>query len=52
MNKIILLVAVTAVTGACAQKPEDIAPAYISPNTYSNLSCDQLREEAARVDAA
>ena len=37
---------------ACAQKPEDIQASYISPNTYANLNCSQLRAEATRVDNA
>jgi starvation-inducible outer membrane lipoprotein len=37
---------------ACAQKPENIQAAYISPNTYANLNCQQLQQEAARVDNA
>lgn len=40
------------IVAACAQKPEDIQPSYISPNTYSNLNCSQLRAEAVRVDNA
>ena len=37
---------------ACAKKPETVAPAYISPTTYSSWSCDQLAAEAKRVDNA
>ncbi|HTN63993.1 MAG TPA: hypothetical protein VL147_20960 [Devosia sp.] len=36
---------------ACATAPKDIAPAYVSTGLYSNLSCDQLREEAQGVSA-
>lgn len=33
----------------CATSPHDIAPAYVSPVLYQNLTCDQLALEAARV---
>lgn len=41
----------TAIAG-CAQKPEAIAPAYISPTTYQGFNCEQLALEASRLDAA
>ncbi|MDO5758271.1 MAG: hypothetical protein Q4P24_12325 [Rhodobacterales bacterium] len=37
---------------ACAQKPEAIQPAYVSPTTFSGFSCAQLQAEAIRVDNA
>ncbi len=37
---------------ACATSPKDIAPAYVSPVLYQNLSCDQLAAEAMRVSQA
>ena len=37
---------------ACATAPKDIAPAYVSPVLYQNLSCQQLAAEAARVSSA
>lgn len=43
---------IVATVGACAQKPEAIQAAYVSPTTYSGFSCSQLRAEAVRVDAA
>jgi len=33
----------------CASSSENIAAAYVSPNQYANYSCDQIREEQARV---
>lgn len=36
----------------CATSPKDIAPAYVSPILYQNLTCDQLAQEAARVSQA
>ena len=41
-----------AVLSGCAQKPEAIAPAYVSPTTYQAFNCDQLSLEASRLDAA
>ncbi|MDE8349935.1 MAG: hypothetical protein POG74_10710 [Acidocella sp.] len=29
----------------CAQSPETIQPAYVSPVTYQNWSCEQLSQE-------
>ena len=37
---------------ACAQKPEAIQPAYISPVTYDAWTCPQLSQESARVESA
>ena len=36
----------------CAARPERIAPSYVSTLMYSNLSCQQLGEEDARVSSA
>ena len=52
MLKKVVAIGLVVTVAACAQKPEDIQAAYISPNTYSGLSCGQLRAEAARVDNA
>jgi uncharacterized protein YceK len=35
----------------CASSSEHIAAAYVSPNQYAEYSCDQIREEQARVGA-
>ncbi|KAA5603994.1 hypothetical protein F1188_18005 [Roseospira marina] len=32
-----------------ASSSENIAAAYVSPNQYADYSCDQIREEQARV---
>lgn len=49
-------IAATAVMAAlvsgCATNPKDIAPSYVSPILYQNLTCDQLAQEAARVSQA
>jgi hypothetical protein len=52
MKKLLALGLVFASISACAEKPENIAPAYVSPTTYQALSCKQLRNEAIRVDNA
>ncbi|MGV3491198.1 MAG: hypothetical protein ACO1OG_07740 [Devosia sp.] len=52
MKRTITLVAACAVLAGCATSPKDIAPAYVSPILYQNLTCDQLAQEAARVSQA
>lgn len=52
MIRTIAILGLVVLVAACAQKPEDIQASYISPNTYTNLNCAQLRAEAARVDNA
>ena len=52
MRKLLAAVAATALLAGCATSPKDIAPAYVSPVLYQNLSCQQLAAEAARVAAA
>ncbi|HTZ71090.1 MAG TPA: hypothetical protein VMB71_10610 [Acetobacteraceae bacterium] len=37
---------------ACAERPEAIAPAYVSYLQYSDLTCPQLGQELTRLDAA
>ncbi|MFV0385561.1 hypothetical protein [Paracoccus sp. (in: a-proteobacteria)] len=34
---------------ACADKSDKIAPSYVSPTTYQNMSCKQLAVEAQSV---
>lgn len=36
----------------CATSPKDIAPSYVSPVLYQNLTCEQLTQEAHRVSNA
>lgn len=50
--KKLVSIAVCAALSGCATSPSDIAPAYVSPVLYQNLSCDQLAQEAARVSQA
>lgn len=44
-------ICVASMLAGCATAPKDIAPAYVSPVLYQNLSCDQLRAEAQAVSA-
>jgi len=46
------LIALLILLAGCAKSPESIAPAYVSPITYQNFDCDQLRQEDARVTDA
>jgi hypothetical protein len=51
--KLVHLAAVVPLLAAgCATAPRDIAPAYVSPVLYQNLTCQQLAGEAARVSQA
>lgn len=52
MKNLVALAATAALLASCATSPKDIAPAYVSPILYQNLSCDQLQQEAARVSGA
>lgn len=36
----------------CAQSPEAIQAAYVSPMTYSGWSCDQMASEMGRLSGA
>lgn len=45
-------IAVSATLAGCAKTPESIAPAYVSPMTYSSYTCEQLKSEAVRIDEA
>ena len=40
------------VVSGCATNPKDIAPNYVSPVLYQNLTCEQLAQEAQRVSNA
>jgi len=41
--------AVTMTLAACATASQDIAPAYVSPVQFSNMSCEQIATEVNRV---
>src|ERR1700677_3720928 len=46
-------VMVSAMTlASCAQAPEEVRPAYISPVAYDSWTCRQLGEEQARLQGA
>lgn len=49
---IVATAALAALVSGCATNPKDIAPAYVSPVLYQNLSCEQLALEAQRVSTA
>lgn len=52
MNRLILSGLVAAVLAACAQKPEAVAPAYVSQVSYQDWTCKQLAEEEVRLNEA
>ena len=49
-TSLILLVAI--LLGACAQSPEDIAPAYISEMQFKDWNCEQLAKEKGQLAMA
>lgn len=51
MRKLLVIGALAALAG-CAQSPESIQPAYVSPATYNGWTCSQLAEESARLSTA
>jgi hypothetical protein len=50
MKKICICVLGAALAG-CASRANEISASYTSPVAYSSYSCQQLREEAARLSA-
>ena len=52
LKKTAIALGAVSMLAACATPPKDIAPAYVSPVLYQNLTCQQLAAEAARVSAA
>jgi hypothetical protein len=51
MRKFVAVCGVAAMTSACASRSENIAAAYVSPNSYASYGCGALRDEAARVSS-
>lgn len=52
MKVAVVGLALLVFVSGCAKRPESIAPSYVSYLTYESLSCKQIAEEQARVDAA
>lgn len=52
MRRTFVACAVAALVAGCAARPENIPPSYVSTLNYQGLTCQQLAEEGARVDAA
>ena len=46
------LVAPTLFLTSCAQAPEEVRPAYVSPVAYDGWNCHSLGEEQARLQGA
>ena len=45
------LTAATILIAGCASKPSEIQAQYVSPITYSDYSCKQIRSEMRRVQS-
>ncbi|WP_084621060.1 hypothetical protein [Paracoccus aminophilus] len=52
MKSLFLASVTVCILSGCAQKPEAIQSAYVSPSTYQGWSCQQLQSEAIRIDNA
>lgn len=52
MRKVFLIFGMAAIAYGCAERPESIAPSYVSTVTYQNWTCQQLGEEEQRLNAA
>lgn len=52
MPRIVVLLAAAVALVACAQSPEAIQPAYVSPMTFNGWSCEQMGAEEARLGSA
>lgn len=51
-NKLIIAGSAAIVLSACATKPENITPQYVSTAQYTDMSCKQLGMELARHEDA
>ena len=49
---VVSLAAAAVALGACASKPENIQPSYVSTVPYESWSCQQLGEEQERLSLA
>ena len=49
MQRFIALMAATSILVGCATAGKDVVGTYVSPSQYSNLDCDQVRQEMLRV---
>jgi len=49
MKKTLAVAALAATLSACATTPGGVEASYVSPVEYSNLSCDQIRQELLEV---
>jgi hypothetical protein len=49
MSKWIALLTAVSVLSGCATAGKDIVGTYVSPNQFSNLDCEQVRQEMTRL---
>ncbi len=52
MRIVFAAAAAALVLSGCASSVKNIAPSYVSPVLYQNLTCEQLAAEAQRVSIA
>ena len=53
MEKLLTCMTASAVmlSSACAQQPENVSASYVSTSNYTQLTCEQLNEEARLLSA-
>jgi hypothetical protein len=51
MRKLAIVAVLAAAVSACASRSADVAPSYVSPVLYQNLTCQQLAQEAATTSS-
>lgn len=51
MKNTVAALAAGLLLAGCATNPNNVAPTYVSPILYQNLTCEQLAQEAASVSA-
>ena len=44
-----VLILVAALAAGCATRSDEVAPIYVSPYQFENLTCPQIAEEAQRI---
>ena len=49
MKALVIVAACAVALAACAHNPDEIQADYVSPITYSTLSCEDLQSELIRV---
>lgn len=49
MKKLLVFTALTALVGACAPRPDAIAPISMPDSMYSGMSCERAKQEYSKT---